>query len=182
MPERQGLHLFIDHVFLEIIKQGTPAQPGEAGGIVVTDLDNYAMPFIRYRNDDVGAWSEKECPCGRNLPLLERIYGRTSDFVVDKNGVLYPGINLMRSLRPVAANGHIRQFQIIQPEKGRIDLLAVPGASVNQSADELLLRDALKEEFSQAMDIRIYWVEDIPSEPSGKTRFIKSQAPNEQFR
>ena len=85
--EGNGLHVFTEHVIVEVVDEhGNPCGPGESGEIVLTKLDNYAFPFIRYRVGDVGALSGRSCPCGRNLPMLERVEGRVFDIVVGTNG------------------------------------------------------------------------------------------------
>ena len=61
----EGLHVNSDGVFVEILRDGRPAQPGEAGQVVVTDLTNRAMPIIRYQVGDVAVASDRLCPCGR---------------------------------------------------------------------------------------------------------------------
>jgi len=67
---------------------------GEPGSVVVTDLTNRAMPILRYQVGDVAVWSDQVCPCGRGLPLLERIDGREADYVVTARGELISGISL----------------------------------------------------------------------------------------
>ena len=78
-----GLHVNADGIYLEVLRpDGTPCPPGEPGMIVVTDLVNRAMPIIRYQVGDMGVLSDRQCPCGRGLPLLEKIEGRMADYVV----------------------------------------------------------------------------------------------------
>ncbi|HKB37771.1 MAG TPA: phenylacetate--CoA ligase family protein, partial [Gemmataceae bacterium] len=71
-----GLHVNADGVHVEVLVDGRPARPGEAGSVVVTDLTNRAMPILRYQVGDVAVVSGRRCRCGRGLPLLERIEGR----------------------------------------------------------------------------------------------------------
>lgn len=173
--ERRGLHVLSDHIYLEIERNGQPVVPGEPGYMIITDLDNLAMPYIRYQNADIGSWSEEAaCPCGRTLPMLQTVYGRHTDFVVDEVGLIYPGINLMRPLRHVA--DHFRQFQLLQKERGKLEVLAVPG-NVMAEDDVLRVIEAMRAEFHGHMGVLLKLVEEIPSEPSGKTRFVKSNVP-----
>lgn len=179
--ERTGLHVLTDHVYLELIENGKPVQPGKPGQVVVTDLDRRAMPFIRYQNEDIASWARSQaCPCGRKLPLLDKVYGRGTDFIHDKNGAMYPGLNLIGSLRPVAEGGHVRQYQLLQAVPGQVRLLVVPGPHW-QEGDVTVLRENLGKEFHQAMEIDIQLVARIPAEPSGKTSFVKSQVPYDSF-
>ncbi len=72
--EHNGLHVFSDLFFVEVITgSGRPALPGEVGEVIVTDLYNLYMPFLRYRTGDFAVLAGRSCTCGRHLPLLERI-------------------------------------------------------------------------------------------------------------
>jgi aspartate 1-decarboxylase len=76
--EHNGLHIFSDLVYAEVLStENEPVKPGEVGELVITDLRNHYMPFIRYRTGDLAVQSDRKCPCGRGLPLLERIEGRS---------------------------------------------------------------------------------------------------------
>lgn len=83
--EHDGLHVSAPTHYVEILRgDGTRAEPGEAGEIVVTALTNYAMPIIRYRLEDMGAWADHECTCGRSWPRIENIAGRVQENHQDK--------------------------------------------------------------------------------------------------
>ena len=84
--QHAGLHVFSDIRLLEIVRDGLPAFPGEEGSIVITDLFNYGMPFIRYEIGDVGTWSEKACSCGRGFPLLADMKGRNIGTLTTEDG------------------------------------------------------------------------------------------------
>ena len=73
---RTGLHVPMDHVYVEILADGGQARLGEPGYLAVMDLDNLAMPFIRYCTEDIGSWSVSTCTCGRELPMLRALHGR----------------------------------------------------------------------------------------------------------
>ena len=77
----EGLHITAENCFVEIVKDGKQVPPGEMGEIVVTRLDNWALPFIRYRTGDLGIMSERVCSCGRGLPLLGKVEGRVQDMI-----------------------------------------------------------------------------------------------------
>jgi phenylacetate-CoA ligase len=71
-----GYHISPENHYIEIINNGRPALPGEVGEIIVTNLNNRGMPFIRYSIGDAGAWySGEDCPCGRTSPMLASIEG-----------------------------------------------------------------------------------------------------------
>jgi phenylacetate-CoA ligase len=86
-PAHAGLHVMSDLVYVEILAEtGEPAKAGEVGELVVTDLLNYYMPFVRYRTGDLAVATEKACPCGSGFPLLERIEERSIDAIVTPDG------------------------------------------------------------------------------------------------
>ncbi|MES2352553.1 MAG: hypothetical protein V4641_33730, partial [Pseudomonadota bacterium] len=90
-----GLHITAEDVIIEIVDaQGAPVAPGDSGAIVVTHLASADFPFIRYATGDVGALDTRQCPCGRGLPLLKRVEGRVTDFVVALDGTVMHGLAL----------------------------------------------------------------------------------------
>ncbi len=108
-----GMHLDIEHLYIEFLREdGSPAATGEEGAIVLTDLYNRGMPFIRYRIEDVGVPSARECPCGRGLPLMERVTGRVADYLKRRDGSLVAGVSLVE--RTLTAIPGIEQLQIVQ--------------------------------------------------------------------
>jgi len=85
--KHEGLHVFNDLYHAEVLDEGgTPVKPGETGELVVTDLSNHYMPFIRYRTGDLAVQTDRLCSCGRGLPLLERIEGRPFDAIRTTSG------------------------------------------------------------------------------------------------
>jgi phenylacetate-CoA ligase len=119
-----GLHVSALTHYVEIIKpDGSFAEPGEIGEIVVTALTNYSMPLIRYQISDFASWSKEQCPCKRGLPLIKNILGRTSDTFVKKDGSAVSGIFFVPVL--VEHSGWVKQFQIIQEKYNYIRILLV---------------------------------------------------------
>jgi phenylacetate-CoA ligase len=83
------MHLTADDLIVEIINEDGQVQPpGVAGEIVVTHLSTNDFPFIRYRTGDIGVLGTTTCNCGRGLPLLQDIQGRSTDFVVTTDGTI----------------------------------------------------------------------------------------------
>lgn len=91
----EGFHINADLVIVEVVDdEGRPCQDGEIGNIVLTDLTNTGMPFIRYAIEDVGALATAACSCGRTLPLLKQVYGKSSEFIALPGGMQKPGAPL----------------------------------------------------------------------------------------
>ena len=92
------LHVNAEHAYVEFLRDdGRPCAQGEDGRIVVTELVNFGMPMIRYEVGDRGVPSNCVCPCGRSLPLMERLVGRVADFLVAEDGSQVAGISLIEN-------------------------------------------------------------------------------------
>jgi phenylacetate-CoA ligase len=169
-----GLHVNIDHLVVEFLApDGRPVGPGEAGHVVVTDLLNHAMPFIRYRVEDLAAPVASSCPCGRGLPLMSAVVGRTADFLVRLDGTRVAGVSLIENSLTRFAG--IEQMQIVQDEVDRILLRVVPGVRFEEQG-----RAPLTEYFAATFPgarIDLDLVDDIPREPNGKFRFAICRLP-----
>jgi phenylacetate-CoA ligase len=123
--EHRGLHVMSDLSYIEILDdRGAPAKEGEVGEIVVTDLLNLYMPFIRYRTGDLAVPTGRVCPCGSGFPLLERVEGRSFDAVVTLDGKRVGGFFWTWLSRAVPG---IRRFQIEQRERSGIVFRFVAG-------------------------------------------------------
>jgi len=164
-----GMHLNADHAVVEFLRDdGSPCAPGEDGRIVVTELVNRGMPMIRYEVGDRGAPADRTCPCGRGLPLMEGLSGRTADFLRAADGSRVAGISLIENT--LTGFPGIRQLQLVQERELAVDVNLVPQEGYGpETADRLVasLRAALGRDF--AVDIRL--VERISQERSGKYRF-----------
>jgi len=168
--DNSGLHVNSERIYLEIVDEtGNPCGPGEKGEILVTDLDNYGMPFIRYRMGDYGAWSDdSSCQCGRSHPKLAYVEGRTMDVVLGSNGAKIGGTFWTILLRSRAG---IRKFQVIQRKPGGIDISIVPDSDLKQETLEYFT-DKIKDKCGDEFQVNFRQVEDIKAGPGGKKRYI----------
>jgi phenylacetate-CoA ligase len=167
-----GLHINADNVYVEILRDGRPARPGEAGSVVVTDLSNRAMPLLRYQVGDVAALDDRRCRCGRGLPLLQRLEGREADYVVTPAGELISGISLTENFALHVPG--LEQLQIVQESVYRLELRIVRGPDFGERSLRRL--DSLvRERFGPEVRYGCSYVERIPQEPSGKYRFCISK-------
>lgn len=167
--KHDGLHLNIEHLVVEFLDENDcPVAPGVPGRIVVTDLMNLAMPFIRYQVEDVGVPTDRICSCGRGLPLMEQVTGRVADFLIKPDGSRVGGISLIENTLTRFAG--IDQLQIVQEQIAGLDLNLVPGREY--SADtEKALHDYFAGLWGANADIRIVLTDAILPEKSGKYRF-----------
>ncbi|MDX1754883.1 MAG: hypothetical protein R3175_02375 [Marinobacter sp.] len=167
--EHDGMHINTPHVFVELLDSNDqPVKPGEPGKIVLTDLNNYGMPLIRYRVEDVGVYSERSCRCGRGLPILERLEGRVADFLVLPSGGQVAGISLIE--RTLSRIPGIEQMQLVQESIDLITINRVKGHDYDANTDPGLIQ-AMRETFDESVRIEINDVGAIAQEPSGKYRF-----------
>jgi phenylacetate-CoA ligase len=86
--EHGRLHEFLDNVHVELVDDSDrPVPDGTPGDVIVTGLNNFVQPFVRYRLGDVATRrAERGCPCGRSLPVLERLEGRDDDVFLHPDG------------------------------------------------------------------------------------------------
>jgi phenylacetate-CoA ligase len=166
--KHDGLHLNVEQLIVEVVRpDGSEAGPGETGAVIVTDLLNRAMPFIRYRIEDMAEVADHPCICGRAIPTVRRVIGRTADFLRRRDGSRVAGISLIENTLTDIAG--IDQMQIVQESIERLVVRIVPGADLTPAN-----RAALANYFAATFpgtDVELQDVAAIPAEPNGKYRF-----------
>ena len=171
-----GLHLIPDIHYLEILdNNGKEVKQREAGNIIVSLLTNYTMPLIRYKIGDIGALSEKNCPCGRELPLLEKVVGRISGRFKNKFGD-FINAGLFYSLFYFKEN--IRQYQVIQETTESI-LINLVLIEKNKLEDmEKIINEnnqKIRKVMGHKITIKYNIVDEIEPSPSGKYMHVFSR-------
>lgn len=172
-PEHCGYHIDIDAVIMEFLRDGVPVTSGERGEIVYTGLYQHAMPFIRYAIGDIGIPTDEKCPCGRGLPLMRVLEGRSDAFVQTPDGRIFSPIIWTILLRPFS---EIAQFKVIQEKKDLIKVQIVMGRNFSQETIEQVKRE-IKNVLGEDINIEIEIVNEIPKEKSGKVRSVVSRVP-----
>jgi phenylacetate-CoA ligase len=170
-----GLHINAEGVYVEVLRDGAPAGPGEPGSIVVTDLRNRAMPILRSQVGDVAVLTDRPCPCGRGLPRLERLEGREADYVMTAAGELISGISLTENFALHVPG--LAQLQIIQETVKRFVFRIVRGSDFGAESISRI-GELVAERFGSDVDYECEYVEAIPQETSGKYRFCISRVEN----
>lgn len=180
--QHAGLHLTMEDLLVEIVDdEGQPTPVGQEGNVVITDLTNYGMPFIRYQNGDRAIASSEPCPCGRGLPLLKKVVGRTLDILETPDGRHVPGEFFPHLIKDFPS---IRRFQVIQDDRWSIRLLVVVNSEWNAEIRESL-KEQIHDTVGYAVGLEIAVVDDIPLTPAGKRqvvvrRFSEAPAPVER--
>ena len=164
-----SLHLTAEDIIVEVVdNQGNVLPVGERGELVVTHLATRDFPFIRYRTGDVGVLSDKTCACGRGLPVLASIEGRTTDFVVAADGTVMHGLALIYTVRDLPG---VREFKIIQESTQRTRVLLVANDEFGRASVDRIKAD-FKSRLGESVEIIVDRVDEIPAERSGKHRYV----------
>lgn len=168
-PEHSGLHLTTEQLVVEILDDaGQPVPEGQVGDVVVTDLYNYGMPFIRYATGDQAVAGFGSCSCGRGLPLLQKVTGRRLDVLATPDGRRVPGEFFPHLFKDYAA---VRQFQVVQKAQDRVQLRVVLADTWSESEQRQIVQ-----QITQVMgpQVQLDWqpVEQIERTPAGKHRVV----------
>lgn len=165
--KHEGLHVSAENLIVEVVRDdGTPAGEGETGRIVVTDLHNYGMPFIRYEIGDLAIATCRACSCGRGLPLLADVVGRQLDMLRTPEGKMIPGEFFPHLLKDFP---DIYRFQVIQERLDYLVIKLVPVAQIQESTMqriEVEVRKVMGPQMSISYDV----VAEIPLNATGKHR------------
>ncbi len=164
------MHIDADSVIVEFLKDGEPASPGERGEVVTTNLWNMAMPFIRYRLNDIGIPSDEVCTCGRTFPVMKVIEGKSNDFLVLPSGRIMPPASVVPHFWVMP---QIKRFKIVQKRKDLLEIKIVPTGVFTKEMEEDIVR-MMKEVLGEPVTIDIEKVESIPQSGRGKYRVIVS--------
>jgi len=169
--ETGELHTCDDGVVIEVLKDGRPAEPGETGELVGTNLYSYAMPFIRYAQGDVVTRGAEACACGQPFSTIHGVQGRILDYFTLPDGRRVHPYAIADSALDTAR--WIRRFQIVQERTDRIVMHVVPSGEPSQQGVEELRRSAACL-FGSDVEFRVEFVPELEPEPTGKFRLARS--------
>jgi len=170
--EAEGYHRCDEHAILEAERDGGAFLEGE-GAFLVTDLDNRAMPIIRYRNGDAGVLSDEPCPCGRGLGRILRIDGRINDQLLACNGDAISGALAPHAFRLVRG---VDLYQFVQDRPGQVLIRIVANERYNRDREENRVSDIVRAHLGEEADVAFEYPEDIERTPAGKARFVLNRA------
>jgi phenylacetate-CoA ligase len=166
------LHVNSERAVIRVVRaDGSPAPAGEPGRLLLTALSNYVQPFINYEIGDWGA-AEAACPCGRGLPTLSRLEGRTSEVITSPSGTIVSPIvlNQLASFgrRAVPA---IWEYQLVQvaPDAVRLRVVATRQFSGAVATE---IRQELQACVGPEMSVAVEVVDDLPLDASGKRPIV----------
>jgi phenylacetate-CoA ligase len=166
-----SLHVFTDNVFLEVLRDGEPAALGEPGEIFVTSLVNRAMPLIRYRLGDMVTLDDAPCRCGRQMPRIRSVEGRTTDFLVQSDGTPVHPMLLIHIMKAEGLGDTVKQFQVVQESSDRLILRLVKGSQFRPGVPDAICSQ-IRRHLGSAVRIEVEFVNRVEPEPSGKVRYF----------
>ncbi|MGH7209914.1 MAG: phenylacetate--CoA ligase family protein [Acetobacteraceae bacterium] len=169
-PACEQYHVQSEVVFLEVLDENDrPCAPGQIGRVVVTPLHNFAMPLLRYAVGDE-AEPGSPCACGRGLPVLRRIVGRTIDYLLCPSGEKRR-VNFRYSLAAITA---IREYQVAQIGLDRIEVRLVTARPLT-GAEEARVLEMMAGEFGDEFRIKLAYPASIVRTQAGKLRTFVSE-------
>jgi phenylacetate-CoA ligase len=163
----EGYHIVAEGTIIEIVKEGRHALPGEVGEIVLTDLNNYAMPLIRYAIGDLAVAMDNSvpCRCGRGLPRIGQVYGRVQSIIFGTQNQMIPGTFFARLFADFDYG--VKQFQVVQEQFGGITIKIV---KANLFSDSILdyIKKQIRKHMGEDLNISFEFVDEISLGQTGK--------------
>ena len=168
-----GLHVNAEGIHAERI--GPPDSPGE---LIITNFDTPAMPIIRYRTQDLALGAERPCACGRTLPLIGRVQGRRTDFLVTPSGKVLHALAVIYVLREAPA---VEEFQVLQDALDHVVVNVVPGRAF-ETEHTVDIRRKLRGVLGPGVAVDVVLVSHIERPESGKHRYVVSTVADQHLR
>ncbi len=167
----RAYHICSDMVVVEVLQDGVPADPGEEGEVVITNLHSSAQPLIRYRQNDIVRRAARPPVCGRSFPLLDRVRGRVDDFIVLKSGRKISPHPVYHSLDPLKG---IRRWRVIQESPDTLTVEIEPAGEFDDSCRGAVERN-LRALTAGEIGINVILRDKIPVDPDAKFRAVSSR-------
>ncbi len=167
--EHHRMHISPDVGIIELLDEDDqPVRPGVQGRIVATGLLNFAQPLIRYDTGDIAILSEKSCPCGRQMPVIEELVGRIEDTVITKDGrvtVRFHGIFI--------GLDNVKEGQVVQEDYDRFRVRLVVKPEFGD-AEKKIIYDRFEQRLGE-IDLEFDFVDQIERTESGKFKAVISR-------
>jgi len=141
-------------------------------GLLVSDLTNPATVLLNYKLGDIVTRGKLTCTCGRTLPMIENIRGRSDDLVRLAGGRLMDG---SVATEPVLAVPNVCQVQLVQQAQDRFVLRAVATPGANKPQVSVTLANALRTKVGDTASVEVEWLEVIPPGANGKMKAVISE-------
>lgn len=165
-----GLHVTEENVVVEVLRDEKEVPAGAPGALTLTTLNNFAMPLIRYQNEDVVSLRVGQCSCGRGLGRLAEVHGRANDLLRAMDGTLLSGAFIPYLFKTTEG---IREMQVIQELEDRVVVKVVKNDQFDEG--DLERRIALLRGYLGPVNVEVRFVEAIERTPSGKRTSVVSR-------
>ncbi|HCQ16327.1 MAG TPA: hypothetical protein DIU20_08700, partial [Cryomorphaceae bacterium] len=166
--EHNKLHICEEHVLVETLNEKGQPVINEPGKIVVTDLDNTAMPFIRYELGDIAVISDKPCSCGKSSRIISELVGRSQDYLSGSTGRRLQATQLAAYLKDLTQVG---QLQFIQTGEDQISL-QYDGKSANAEKEIDMILSHIHNRLGDQVVVTVDQVAEIPKTNRGKQPLV----------
>jgi len=167
-----GMHITAEDIIVETLDEaGQPVAKGQPGEVTVTHLATRDYPFIRYRTGDIAVLDDRRCSCGRGLPMLREIQGRTNDFLIASNGTSVPCGAFTYLVRDIPG---VESFKVVQESASLTRISLVTGVGFETASIQVLLK-GFQHRLGDEVQVDVELVDSIPAEKSGKFRYISSK-------
>ena len=164
-PAGHGLHVQAENVIVEVLDaEDRPCAPGEIGRVILTPLNNFQMPLIRYDIMDEAEVGPDRCACGRGLPTLRSVLGRTRPMLRLPDGRVKHSAGLAIGLRAV---GGCHQFQVVQRRVDHLLVRIVPDRTWT-AEHPARVTALMREHFEAPIRVEVATVEHLERPPGGK--------------
>ncbi len=171
--EKHGLHLFVQNVYTEIVdSKGNPCPPGKEGRILVTGLNNFSMPLIRYEIGDIGVLENSgTCSCGCTYPKIRKVIGRSTELIKAADGKIIIPEFFIHLIGVSCNDGSIHSFQVIQKD---LNIIEVKIVKHEPFKDSILnkIKSKIKIVMGSECKVIFNFVENIPKTPTGKYKYV----------
>lgn len=170
---KEGLMHILPRNIIEVVdEKNKPVSNGETGKVIVTNLFNYSMPFLRYENGDMATLGPKKCKCGNPLPTLEKIDGRLFESFILRDGTIISGEYFVQLIGVYCNEGNINKFQVIQKDYNNLKILVVSTLLNKKTLQDINKKIRLV--MGQNCHIEWEFVSEIEKTSSGKFLYTKS--------
>jgi len=171
-PKHNGLHVLMENQIVELVDSNEDVAPNEIGSVVVTNLNNYGMPFIRYEIEDMARQSSiSKCDCNRGLSLIDQIIGREKGRIITPSG---NHIHYGYFVTKLFGIPGVEEYQIIQNTIKNIVILIVGNPDLPKDKLELI-RKQMMNEIGENIQIEVKYVDQIKRSETGKYRLLISK-------
>ena len=171
-PKHEGYHINEDLVYVEILDENNnPVKPGEIGRIVVTSLQNDAMPLIRYSIGDTGMTVPKKCSCRRTFKMIKPGCGRVVDYFILKNGKKLSPYELTMSVEGIEG---IRKYQIVQKTKEKVEIYLKISDKFKEESKKIIEKN-LKKILGNDVEVKVKIVKSFQKDKNYKFRVVKTE-------